>query len=255
VKPSLVGCREKLRRADSDIHELDAGLRDYEDPLGVTAHLDLDASGQKGKCVVELAEFPPPIPPDHLVLVGMIVHNMRCALDYLAYEMTALGKGRYEDSEWPIADDPALITWRGKETLKRLTPEHRAIVEGSQPYKAGNIDFKILRELSNQDKHRLLIATVRQISFDSTDFFASVVTPFNCCLALEWVNGGSLKPGAPVIRYSVLVDGKNPRVSVNNPCGVHVALEEANWRAVDVLASIRTKIVKAVEEVAKDFPA
>jgi hypothetical protein len=173
--------------------------------------------------------------------------------------MTATGKSRFENSQWPIADYESRLTSRDKETLKHVTPKHRALIERTQPYNGGDFYFPFLRDLSNQDKHRLLVAAVSQSTFglEILDLVAfRDCTPYGGTTnARTWLDAGALKAGTPFIRRSVTITGPNPRVHVNGRLPTHVALEEPMWRAVEVLRGIWTKICETVEEAAKDFPA
>ena len=165
MNPSLVGCREKLRRAERDLVELSELVLPYETPLPFRVEFDPEPGATEGEARLILDAVPPEVDPSVPVQVGHIVHDLRCALDYLAHELTALSrKGRLDLSQWPIADTRSQLrrSKRFKETLEHLTPKHKAFVEALQPFDGGNPEFATLRDLSNRDKHKLLVAHVIQ---------------------------------------------------------------------------------------------
>lgn len=118
----------------------------------------------------------PEIPERWSLLVGDALHNLRCALDYLAYELVALNNnGIYDEStQFPIATDPAAderaYGRHGWRTLQLLGPQ-RPLIEQAQPYHdPANIyaaALGVLQGLSNSDKHRLLVPAAVAADFAS----------------------------------------------------------------------------------------
>jgi hypothetical protein len=164
-----------------------------------------------------------PLPIDLPVMMGDVLHNMRCTLDHLVYEMAAaafspepLSQDIAETSEFPIVGDinshgvsgsgqrmfDAAITTK----LRGIPPEAQTIIQGLQPYHGGN-NFKAhplwaLHELSNIDKHRkLLVGTlvsaaaplIPERSFNY-GFTSDVDQRYDILL----------EPEAVIIRYSVV---------------------------------------------------
>lgn len=109
-------------------------------------------------------------PPSHLrLIVGDCVHNLRSALDNLAFELAlahkrgALSKGIQKDSAFPILQQDIEENEKSMERFKTATrgmcSDAKTVIEQLQPYKRGK-DYAHhplwrLNELSNQDKHRL----------------------------------------------------------------------------------------------------
>jgi hypothetical protein len=108
------------------------------------------------------------------VLIGDVLHNMRSALDHLAYALAdAYTNPLTEDissrSEFPIFGDEdrkgrlgrgATLFQSGVAKIQGWNPAAKTAVEGLQPYKRGN-DFRedplwALQELDRISKHRLL---------------------------------------------------------------------------------------------------
>jgi len=99
------------------------------------------------------------------IVVGEVVYNLRSALDYLVFELARHDSGQMQNgTQFLIEDvgsDPTDKTRgfipRSKRYLKGLSSGHVDMIEKLQPYKGVNWT-KTLRDISNPDKHRELIA-------------------------------------------------------------------------------------------------
>lgn len=109
----------------------------------------------EGQTVSVVGEQNPP--PQMLGLIaGEVVHNLRVALDYLVYELAFLGEGApREKTQFPIEDRPEGFSGWRKTRLEGVEDEHVGIIERYQPYKGCDWS-RVLRDISNQDKHRTL---------------------------------------------------------------------------------------------------
>jgi len=97
-----------------------------------------------------------PIPPIINILIGETIYNLRAALDYLIYDLARLDSGKViNGTQFPIEDVVKRFKGRRNTFLKGLSDEHVAAVEGLQPCH-GCHWTKILRDISNPDKHRHL---------------------------------------------------------------------------------------------------
>jgi hypothetical protein len=119
-----------------------------------------------------------PLDPISL-LIGDVLHNLSGALDHLAYALAEanpanakpLAKEIAEHSEFPIIGDinskriagagQRMFDEAKRKKLRGITPEAQAVIEELQPYQRGNKftsdPLWTLYELSNIDKHRLLL--------------------------------------------------------------------------------------------------
>lgn len=90
-------------------------------------------------------------------LIGEVIQPLRKSLEYLAYELVRFdSKSIKEQTQFIIVDSPEKFRsnlWR----LDGLIPEHIAMFEMLQPYKGCNWT-KLIRDLSNPDKHKTLTA-------------------------------------------------------------------------------------------------
>jgi hypothetical protein len=115
----------------------------------------------------------PPADP-FVLLIADCLHNMRAALDLLAFELASaytipLPDDVTEDSEFPIVgnvnrkgqpSDGATIFTSAARKIRGMDPHAQAVVNGLQPYHQGG-DFRInplwqLNNLERISKHRLL---------------------------------------------------------------------------------------------------
>lgn len=118
----------------------------------------------------------PPADPFGL-LIGDCLHNLRSALDLLAYALAGpkpLPQDIAEASEFPIFGDesrsgksgvgPDLFRDHGLAKIASWDPKAKTVIEGLQPYKRGNAyrthPLWILHELDRVNKHRLLHTAV-----------------------------------------------------------------------------------------------
>lgn len=116
---------------------------------------------------VEILNSPP---PELGLLIGDCLHNLRSALDNLAYDLARahrgdpLSRSLARDSQFPVFKDRDQFLSRGMNQIRGIAPAAQTIIEGLQPYQRGD-EFAYdrlwwLRELSNSDKHRLLQPTL-----------------------------------------------------------------------------------------------
>ena len=114
----------------------------------------------------ELQEFleradPEPSPLHLGVIVGDFLHNLRCVLDHLVWQLVVLnGQEPGEHNQFPIFDTPGAYKKRAGRYLRGVAIDHRKLIETFQPYhledNAASHYLAVLRDLSNIDKHRFV---------------------------------------------------------------------------------------------------
>lgn len=172
----------KLRRALSHLEYLQNWAANWtaEQECNVEAKPD---PKRGGNVVVTAYAAQPPADP-LAVVIGECLHNMRSALDLLAYELAldyskALSKEIADKSEFPVIPDKDSkgnggkggVIWTSKAPVKiqGIDPKAQAEIKALQPYHAGTPGFLkhplwVLHELDRVNKHRLLhaVAAVSQ---------------------------------------------------------------------------------------------
>ena len=134
----LLGCRLKLQQAQRHLWELKAEVDRFQESDG------------------------DPTPPLHLgVIVGDFLHNLRCGLDHLIWQLVLLNGGTPTKShQFPICDTEDEFRRKAKQQLRGLTPSQVDTVATFQPSRLGDQakmhSLAALRDLSNIDKHQFV---------------------------------------------------------------------------------------------------
>ncbi len=101
-------------------------------------------------------------------LIGETIQNLRTALEYLVYQLACFdAKSSVEKTQFVIVDSEKEFrknTWH----LNGLTGEHMAMFERLQPYNGCNWT-KLIRDLSNPDKHKTLTAVSHPVTVRIND--------------------------------------------------------------------------------------
>lgn len=157
----LDGAFERVKRTEKHLVDLNVEIRAFEEAQG---EFRADKLNEE-QIEVEHAkrgEVPLPMPGQVSILIGEIAYNLRAALDYLVYALAVLDSGvEQSGTQFPIEDTPDGFEARKKVGfLRGLNAAHIAGIERLQPYK-GCDWTRLLRSLSNQDKHRHLTLLIR----------------------------------------------------------------------------------------------
>ena len=152
----------KIERANKHIAELeDFVLRSGVLP-GKTIRRNTDA--ETGKPFLHFGSFNI-YEPDIPAIMGDAVHNLRSALDHLAYHLVMVGtdKGEVRTEPWekiqfPITHSPD--SYKSKRTAGKVQGMERKAIEAIdalKPYKGGNDPLWLLHKLDNTDKHSFIL--------------------------------------------------------------------------------------------------
>jgi hypothetical protein len=158
MEPSLDNAHARVRRAQNHLTRFKRERTLFFKKMhNMTAHIDMDlglAYDPDGESIVT-GYSPRLIPEIFSVLVGETVYNLRSALDYLVYELAFLdSRNIQKGTQFPIEDSPA--GWKSHSRwLKGVSACHKTIIKRLQPF-SGCSWTKILREVSNPDKHKTL---------------------------------------------------------------------------------------------------
>jgi hypothetical protein len=139
---------------------------------------------KSGKKLVRVKDIRTP-PARFGLIIGACLHNLRAALDNLAYQLSEVGHGGpLPENVAKMVEFPIFLTrgdWNHRNAGPRRIAQMRAraqtIIEGLQPYKRGDEIAAshdllwILHKLNNVDKHRLphlTLSVPRNITFYAT---------------------------------------------------------------------------------------
>jgi hypothetical protein len=102
--------------------------------------------------------YVPAVPEEVSLIAGDILHNFRCALDYVFCGMLlAAGITPSTNAKFPIYGRPEIFEKVLPSKTMGLEEEVRNAIRRLRPYKGGNYFLWALHELNNTDKHRLLL--------------------------------------------------------------------------------------------------
>lgn len=197
--PPLDGPRAKVERAKSQLkalHRTSQALFEQHPYSGVKAEFDRKA----GYYNVRAQGGPPALPDEWSVVIGEIAHDLRSAVDGLAWQLALLNTPEpYDRTAFPICrvgygkrprkGRPGKVHrtfWEKVKPAKGASPQFRPVkdvsgsidekfwtrIETFQPYKRRNGGRRsplfLLEELNNTDKHRLI--TVMTVRIDGSTF-------------------------------------------------------------------------------------
>jgi hypothetical protein len=147
-KHPLDGCRERARRADGHLAELEREIVFVFNKQAHAASFKLDPKPPHR--VVDEA-----LPAETFAgvrlgtLIGEACYNLRCVLDYLVYAVATLDAGSpQKHTQFPIMDTVQEFAGRGKSMLSGVNSSHIAVIEKLQPY-SGCDWTRRLRDLSH----------------------------------------------------------------------------------------------------------
>ncbi|MFJ6359235.1 hypothetical protein [Pseudarthrobacter oxydans] len=164
----LQGIRAKVARAREHLLQLDEEIGTYLDLEPITLVRQIQPDGETSAIAVQVVT-PPPVLLS--LLVGEIVHQLRSAVDHIAYGLVlAAGNTPTRRTSFPVCiSQPNQLTVAGG-----VSSEAQIRVEEVQPYRQGDPTahpLYVLNELWNADKHRNLHLTALMLT--NTQVFLS----------------------------------------------------------------------------------
>jgi hypothetical protein len=225
---TLAGIMAKFERADAHLKALRAEIPVFfdGDPYGFGEYLDCEA-GEYGLRI----EIRQPIPLMWSVIVGDYVHNLRSALDHLAWQLVLVSGGTPGTrTAFPIfIEEP----WSGRPRTRwdaMTAGMHETIIETLrevQPYaqakRAQEHGLAILAALSNEDKHRLPVARFSAIAAHEPGSLGLFPLRDVEILDAKIATGVALEDGDQFAWAKVRCTGPDPEIEVKGPIPMHVA--------------------------------
>jgi hypothetical protein len=155
---SFKSAQAKLARANAHLETLETEFREFfgGDPYSVTHEFDYLEGKHRWR-----ADLTEPVPVNWPLLIGDCVHNLRSALDHLAWQLAG-AKPDDRTTMFPIFDDPARFEKHGRWRLKTVPRRPRALIEWLQPCRRADPtdDLLFLIEVFDaEDKHKTITLT------------------------------------------------------------------------------------------------
>lgn len=177
---SVEGCRAKLARFEENLASLDRENGRYIEakPNAIVPKFDPET----GWHTINLSVVKPP-GLIFGVLIGEAAHNLRCALDYLAWQLANLDgpPPKPKRVQFPICSKGQKGDLAKRSEVSGMRAEHVTVLEGFQPYMTertrpgeGNTYLEVLAEINDTDKHRL----VHAVSCRAEDVVPDNLTPY-----------------------------------------------------------------------------
>jgi hypothetical protein len=230
----LAGVVGKVNRAQLHLNSLGAELArvDAETKLwGFIARIHRET----GKYELRVRRLNP-LPMELSLIVGDFVQNLRSALDHLVWQLVIANGRKPKGNSFPIFDErpgPGTREQRSwDKAIKGLSDDMVEFIERCQPYMSDGPHLLMgLRNLSNQDKHRVIVdshAAVRKPP-EGFEFEVRSTQDIGAVSAGKLYVEKALEDGDIVASATVEVTGPEPELQVNANLGLDVAFGDDPW--------------------------
>jgi hypothetical protein len=258
----LQGVEVKLDRARKHLDELIGRLAVYAHREPYRLVTQVEDEGRKLVFVFELVEKPF---PEWGVIIGDFIHNLRSALDHLAYQVVDANGGTVSgDVKFPIYKcKTSYCGWRKgrkrhRDPLAGVNARAIDAFEQEQPYRRKDTGddpashpLAIINKLWNDDKHKLLIPAIFRFRDPPTAPTAPPGAPAESVVlsALSfWCSDfkvaesgnepppfsdaafqiGRLDDGERLVEFSGRVTGPHPQIHMKGELSVHVGFADGS---------------------------
>lgn len=160
----------------------------------------------EGMVRIRIKELPP---ADIGLILGDVVHNLRASLDYATCSLVEFGNDGADLSrtQFPFGKrgTPLSKKEREKASLGNILPHAFAMIEEAR--RCGDPWLDVLRLLSNQDKHRLLLTTVfrqfpMKVAIDQENNVADIVPDdSNISIWFRPISDGDVIPMPSILNF------------------------------------------------------
>jgi len=253
----LSGARAKVVRAIMHIEDLRDRIRQagHPDPDVIPLRREYD---REERAIIFHIEKMVEVADDWGLIAGDAIHNLRSALDHLAWQLALhhfngvepQKKSIIKDIQFPIVADA--VNWPGHPHRKHVSPADAAKLEKLQPFyisapvSGGRHFLEGLAEFSNADKHRTVQLTYTVVGnfsivgparSDFTDCVPAIIKRGSAAGSIVFQHrkaGKSPKPGDEVARIPVFAIGPNPDIQVKARATGFVGVRD-NWDIVPTL--------------------
>jgi hypothetical protein len=239
----LSGFKAKLKRADEHLEALDDEIAEFLDSHPYAVRFEIDRETGQHVAKIKVRRDPPAIRWG--LLIGDCVHNMRSALDHLAWQLA--GPKPPPKTEFPIFHDRKEFKRKGPGGgLYKIRgikdPKARALIKSVQPCRSDRSPPKVhplyaLWILSNTDKHQMLHLAVGNISS------ASYWPGKSGDEFIDSLSFGTFHDDAEIGRFTLDPGETHPDVDVDVNFGFDITFDQggpgAGWPVVGGLTRIR----------------
>jgi len=216
--PQLASVHAKVDRAEFHLNEINAALKVVWGSKPEADHIATKINPYWYEVGVTVPEVEP-VRPTLPLMIGDCIHNLRSALDHLAWQLSVNNNAPLSAAEKTFF--PICLTKSGKAGFDKLvktrimpfvSPAALAAIEESQPYAAYDIpeeaDIWVLHKLDIVDKHRLLLIAGQHCAVTEFTFTFPNHVPFH-----QVIPNSQWKPmehGAEIIRFQIPAEHCGP---------------------------------------------
>jgi hypothetical protein len=197
------------------------------------------------------------VPPRIGLILGDAIQNLRAALDHAIWQVVLACGGKPDNgNQFPIftyvPKAPRDIA-KWERNVKGITGPDLALIEGVQPHKRPDPSTRplaVLADLSNTDKHRLILAIVLTVVLAPEQMPRFVPHSLKVLGQMRVTYDRRLEPGAEIFRVPVRVTGSDPHMEVHGSFPVGVAFGEAEYAGAGMneLRRYVRQLVKAFQD-------
>jgi hypothetical protein len=176
----FTGAHSKLARARKHLDELRAAIAAFfaAQPYEVLHEEEIST----GDLIYKL-RICHEVPGDWSLIVGDVLHNLRSALDHLAWRLVELNNNTpSRHIQFVICANQAAFQRAAPNNLRGVSQTAMTFIENLHPYRGGDDLLWQLNELNSIDKHRLLLVTgsaFRSLGLAWKFTEASITLPLN----------------------------------------------------------------------------
>jgi hypothetical protein len=191
----------KVKRAKHHIADLDARIHEFftrkPHPYPIIREID----SETGDLVFKLGKCSP-IPEDFPLIVGDAIQNLRASLDHLVSHLVrSNGCVPVTSTGFPFCKTSEKYKTEGPRKIDGIAPEAIPMFGALQPYPGGNDGLYGLHEMSNIDKHRLLVVCAcMHVGTTVTMTLSPTPTEFKIALPAPMKWDYRLEDGAEIFR-------------------------------------------------------
>jgi hypothetical protein len=236
---AMAGLDAKLDRARELIPVLQGEIDEYYASDPVRLRVEHREDPKRMEAVVESVRQP----PLRLgVLMGDFAHNLRSTLDHLVWQLALTQTDTPHDKlQFPILDnEPSEADWRSMvgDRLQRVPPEAVRRIWDLQPFTSERPEssaLALVRELSNEDKHRVILQPV-SVSKEPSESNVKIESNDVEIERIEIMFGAPPEPEATVVRVIYAIVGDDSRINLHVAFPAEVHFSRIGFRALSMPA-------------------
>lgn len=204
--------RKKIERAKYHVRDLERHFLEFrkENCHRFRTEIDPDTGDEVHRAVVVST------PPEFTLIIGDAVHNLRSALDHLAWQAHEFDGGIPDKyTFFPVCDAPTEYKPVDLAKKQKFSPRLIRLFESVQPYHSGYESLGLIHKLNNIDKHRFLFVT----AFAVNGIMPTVRRVDEGPKGIR-MNISGVASGAPIMNFSQFNADLVQGFRVNGPIGL-----------------------------------